>query len=240
MNKEIIILKNISRESPGLIEDVLSQQKIKYRIIDLNQKNQLPTLKNCAAVIILGGPDSANDKNNKIINELNFIKTVVSEGIPYLGICLGMQLLVKSLDGKVVACSQKEIGFIDPEGNNFTVELTEKGEKDILFKGLEQSFNVFHLHSETVELTKDIKLLGTGKYCKNQIIKAGTNAYGIQSHFELTQEMLELWANEDPDLANHNKKQLLKNFKEIQDEYMSTGRQLFENFLQITNIPRKK
>lgn len=62
----------------------------------------------------------------------------------------------------------KEVGLIDPEGNNFTVELTDEGKKDHLFEGLGHTFKVLHLHGETIELTKDIILLGVGKFPKTK------------------------------------------------------------------------
>ena len=114
------------------------------------------------------------------------------------GICLGLQTLVKAAGGRIIKSPVRETGFLDPEGSHFTTELTAAGKQDPLFEGLDHSFKVFHLHGETVELTDSITLLSTGKFCRNQIVRVGKNAYGIQCHFELTPEMLETWMNEDP------------------------------------------
>ena len=168
---------------------------------------------------MLGGPQSANDDNNKMRNELVQIRESITANIPYLGICLGFQALVKAIGGKVVKNPIEEIGFRDPENNYFTVDLTKEGKQDPLFKGLNHTFSVFHLHSETVDLPKNTKLLATGKFCRNQIAKFSSNAYGIQCHFELTPQMFEIWINEDPDLLTFDKGQLRKDFEEIKDEY---------------------
>ena len=111
--------------------------------------------------------------------------------------------------------------------------MTEEGETDPLFKGLDHSFNVFHLHGETVELTNDMTLLAVGKFCRNQIVKVGSNAYGIQCHFELTPEMFEIWINEDPDLLMLDNEVLRSDFENIKIKYTRVGRQLFQNFLNI-------
>jgi GMP synthase-like glutamine amidotransferase len=236
MEKEILIVKNITREGPGLLEAELKERAIRYTILDLNQGQNFPPIENYGAAVVLGGPDSANDRNKKIENEVGQIRETIAANIPYLGICLGLQILVKASGGKVVKSSTKEVGFIDPEGYNFTVELTEEGKKDPLFEGLDDTFEVFHLHGETVELTDDMVLLAVGKFLRNQIVRVGSNAYGIQCHFELTLEMFETWINEDMDLLALNKDDLRANFGSIQNEYTCVGRQLFKFFLKIAGF----
>ena len=233
MKKEILIIKNSTSEGPGLLVEVLKEKNVECFTVDLERRENPPPVENFGAVVVLGGPDSANDTNEKMKNELAFIRNAIDLKIPYLGICLGLQTLVKAAGGKVIKSPVKETGFIDPDGNNFTISLTDKGKQDPLFEGLNSPLNVFHLHRETVELPDNIILLATGKFCRNQVVKVGSNAYGIQSHFELTPEMFESWINEDPDLLQLNKERLQAVFNEIKDEYVKTGRQLFQNFLKI-------
>lgn len=236
LKKEIIILKNITREGPGLIEDIIKEHGIKYLIVDLNLIPDFLLNGNCGAVIVLGGPDSANDRNEKMKNELALIREVSEANIPYLGICLGLQTLVKAGGGQVVKNQTKEVGFRDQNGDLYKVELTKEGQYDALFKGLDNSFNVFHLHGETVILKENMKLLAVGKFCRNQIVKIGSNSYGIQCHFELTPEMFEIWINEDPDLQKLDQNQLRSDFITIKDKYAKVGRQLFQNFLNIAGF----
>lgn len=236
MNKELLIIKNITEEGPALLEELLIERGITYHVADLHQGQTFPEVENYQAVVVLGGPDSANDQNEKMRNELSRIRETLAANIPYLGICLGLQILVKAAGGKVVKSRVKEVGFISPDNEYFTVELTKEGKVDPLFKDLENSFNVFHLHGETVELTRDMILLGIGKFCHNQIVKVGTNAYGIQCHFELTPEMFESWISEDPDLLQLDTKTLRANFEDIKTHYTYVGRQLFANFLAIAGF----
>jgi GMP synthase (glutamine-hydrolysing) len=105
-----------------------------------------------------------------------------------------------------------------------------------LFQGLGNSLPVFQLHGETVILRDNMKLLATGEFCRNQIVKIGSTSYGIQSHFELTQDMFEIWMNEDQDLTELNKDQLQSDFETIKLKYTQTGRQLFMNFLKIAGF----
>lgn len=236
MEKEILIVKNITHEGPGILESVLQEGEIKYTVIDLHQGQVFPSIEKYNAVVVLGGPDSANDDNPKMNNELARIREIIASETPYLGICLGLQTLVKAAGGKVLKSPLREIGFIDPTGNNFTVELTSQGKQDPLFQNLDSEFKVFHLHGETVELTETMTLLGAGKFCQNQIVKVGKNAYGIQCHFELTPEMFEDWINQDPDLLQLNKLDLQANYSSLKEDYTRVGEQLFRNFLRIAGF----
>ncbi len=235
MNK-VLIVKNVSREGPGLISSVLEQEIVPFDIIDLENNDSFPSLSDYAALVILGGPDSANDKSEKITQELSQITTILNKHIPCLGICLGLQLLVKAAGGSVVKAEESEVGFFDRQGDSYMVELTEAGRNDTLFYDLPDSMPVFQLHGETVELTKDMRLLATSRGCNNQIIRITDTAYGIQSHFELTPEMLELWAEQDPDLVSIGKEELVLQFERIWPSYKQTGEILLRNYLRIAGI----
>lgn len=226
-------MKNNTREGPGLLEDVIKERNINYSIVDLEQGQSFPSVEKYGAVVVLGGSESANDENEKMKNQLARIREALAARIPYLGVCLGLQTLIKAAGGNVIKSPVKEIGLYGPDGNNFMVQLTEAGKQDALFEDLGDSFDVIHLHGETVELSDEMTLLASGSFCRNQIVKVGPNAYGIQCHFELTAEKFETWLNEDPDLVKLDKKQLLDGFETIRDKYTRVGLRLFTNFLTI-------
>lgn len=236
MKNKVLIVKNITREGPGILGETLSEKNIDFDKVDLSKGENFSFDDKYRAVIVLGGPQSANDDTYVMRNEIEQIRQVLKNNIPYLGICLGFQILVKAAGGKVNKCQVKEVGFRDPENNYFTIELTGEGKFDPLFAGLTNSFKVFQLHGETVDLTDNIKLLATGKFCINQIVKFGSFAYGIQNHFELTAEMFDEWIREDLDLLTLNKNQLRNDFRLIKDEYDVTGKRLFKNFLEIAGF----
>lgn len=231
----VLILQNVAREGPGILEAVLAKRKYHHVLVNLDKNQIIPDLDVYDAVIVLGGPDSANDDSAKMINELLYVKRALADGIPYLGICLGMQILIKAAGGSVVKAHVKEVGLIDSDGQQSTVELTKIGQNDPLLAGLSSSFDVFHLHGETVELTDSMRLLATGKYCPNQIVRVAPKMYGIQSHFELTPRMLRIWAQQDPDLLPLGEKVLLDQFTSMAETYRSVGETLFNNFLDIVD-----
>lgn len=104
---------------------MLRDENVAFDLVDLDKGQEVPALDDYKALVVLGGPDSANDDTDKMTAELARIKEGLDAGIPYLGICLGLQTLVKAAGGKVVTVKVKEIGFIDPDDNQHTVAVTE-------------------------------------------------------------------------------------------------------------------
>lgn len=241
--QKVLIVQNITREAPGLLQRLLQEVAIDYDIANLGAGDEFPDPVNYGALIVLGGPDSATDTTPKMLHELEQTKRALDAGVPYLGICLGLQTAVKVLGGEVVPSPVKEVGLTTPEGVPYSVSLTNLaltalGKKDPLFVGLRNNFRVFQLHGETVGLTKGMQLLAVGQDCPNQIIKLRRTAYGIQSHFELTREMLAEWLRADPDLTPLDAQKVMAEFDAIEEVYTITGLSLFRNFLQIAGLLR--
>lgn len=236
MGKKVLILRNTPRENPGIIEDLLKECNIDYQIIDFDSSIEIRPVQQYNALVVLGGPESANDTSEKMLCELAFIREAVNHKIPYLGICLGMQTLVKAMGGEIMKCHEAETGFRDKNGEIYNVELTEAGKNDRLFDGLPGSFDVFQLHGETIKLTDGMQLLGKSESCRNQIVRVGETAYGVQAHFELNDSLLESWITEDPDLKKLDSNTLRSDFNLLKSVYMETGRQLFSNFLEIAGL----
>lgn len=233
---KVLIVKNISREGPGLLQKVLIDNEISYDVIDLDKKEKIPETDDYSAVFVFGGPDSANDNTEKMNEELASIQKVIESKTAYLGICLGMQALVKACGGKIRKNNIHEIGWKGEDENYFTINILDEKISDPIFTGLENPLVIFHLHGETVDLTDNMELMATGKYCKNQIIKVGNSAYGFQGHFELTPEMFEEWIDNDPELKLLNRESIMEDFNHIYYEYQKIGTQIFTNFLKIAGL----
>ena len=236
MTAPILVLQNIAHEGPGIFSSVAKQRGLTLDDVDLEASEEPLSIENYIAIVVCGGPDSANDDTEKMKKEIEFVREAIERGIPYFGICLGMQILAKAAGAEVVPAEVKEIGFKDPEGEQFRIELTAAGVRAPLFKDCSESIDVFQLHGETINFNDNIELLGTGKWCRNQAIKVGSCAYGVQSHIEVTKEMFEDWLMLDPDLKRHDAAQLRKEFAAINDDYVATAECIFNNFLDIVEL----
>jgi GMP synthase-like glutamine amidotransferase len=242
-----LIVTNIQREQPGAILDVLKERNWEYNIFNLGDGDTAPSPKDYDAMIVMGGPSSANDTASQtpwMSSELDKIREALALQIPYLGVCLGMQTLVKAAGGAVIKSPRKEVGFRvsygQPLGETFSVTITSEGKTDPFFNGLPDTFPLFHLHGESVALLPSMKptatLIATAAVVPMQIIRIGKNAYGTQGHFELTPQLLETWLAVDPDLLELGEKgmeQIRKDFKTLQDQYITTAKTLYSNFLTL-------
>lgn len=233
--KQVWFIKNTVTEGPAYLQDLLKQWKIPFRICDLQRGDRLPTLSPNDIVVVLGGPMSANDKTKSMRGLLKWIQKLLKRKIPYLGICLGLQTLVKAAGGKVIKNPVKEIGLKSENGAAYQCRLTNAGKKDPLFKKFPALFPIFQLHGETVVLKKGMSLLAEGDDCTNQIVKVAGNAYGFQGHLELTRPLLKVWLDDDADLKKMNSKALLKEWSQAEKQLQGYCEKAFFNFLSIAS-----
>ena len=237
LEKKVLIVKNVHREGPGLIRTLLEENGIGFGVVGTGNINRLPNPQEYSAVILLGGPQSANDEEMK--SELEFIARTIDYDVPYLGICLGAQALVKAAGGKVERAPFKEVGCKDVKENYFQVELTEDGKNDGLLRCVNETFPIFQLHGETVTLRNGMVLLGTGKgpyQIRNQIVKVAPKTYGIQGHLEVTKPMLGRWIEQDTMFHGYDTIAISRDFRGLQHEYHQNGRTMISNFLRISGL----
>jgi GMP synthase-like glutamine amidotransferase len=230
-----LIIMNHEREGPGLLADILEEKGIRFDLVDASRSEAFPDPSDYAAVFVLGGPDSANDPSGTMQRELEFIREVLARRIPYFGICLGMQVLVKAAGGDVFPGPYTETGIVDPLGNDFAMRLTDEGAGDPVFAELPHRIRIFQLHGETVATEEPVHLLATGSWCHAQTVRVGPAAYGIQGHLEATEELIGVWAEQDADLAGLDRTLLIRDFRRLAPEFEATARKMFGNFLALAS-----
>ncbi len=142
-----------------------------------------PTMAGHSGAVIFGGPMSANDPEPFVKKEIDWIGVPLKEDKPYLGICLGAQMMVRHLGGKVEAHRDglTEIGW-------YPLRSTEHGRLLMPWPKM-----VYHFHREGFDLPRGAKLLAEGDTFPNQAIRYGDNAWGLQFHAELTRAMMQRW-----------------------------------------------
>jgi GMP synthase-like glutamine amidotransferase len=191
MPVEVLAFRHVPFEHLGLIADSLSSRGIACRYADLADGDPGGLdLHKAAALIVMGGPMSANDDLPYLRRELDLIAEAVSLGKPVLGVCLGSQLIAKALGARVYANAVREIGW-------YPVEWTATAAGDLLYRGLTTPETVFHWHGETFDLPPGAELLASSAACRHQAYRVHPNIYGLQFHLEVTPEMIAEWLDQD-------------------------------------------
>ena len=111
----LLVILHQERSTPGRVGQMLVEKGYRLDIRRPALGDDLPqTLEKHAGAIIFGGPMSANDPHDYIKAEIDWLKVPLKENKPFLGICLGAQMLSKHLGGKVEADREGkvEIGCI--------------------------------------------------------------------------------------------------------------------------------
>ena len=190
---EIIVLQHIKIEDPGYIKDLMLADGVKLTTIELDEGDEIPDdLSKFDAMFCMGGPmDTYMEKEYPwLIEEKKRIKEfVVDLKKPYLGFCLGCQLLGEVLGGKVVKSKPAEIGIMD-------INFSNEKKNDILFSSFPENIKSLQWHSYEVDgldTNKDITILASSPITKYQIFKYQNHAYGIQFHIEIKDTTVNEW-----------------------------------------------
>ena len=190
---KVIVLQHISIEDPGYIKDLMIKDGVELTTIELDEGKKIPSdLSKFDAMFCMGGPMDTwmEEKYPWLIDEKQKIKEfVIQLKKPFLGFCLGCQLLGEVAGGKVIKSKPSEIGMLD-------IEFSDNKDKDILFSTFPNKIKALQWHSyEVIDLenNKDITLLASSSTTKYQIFKYKNHAYGIQFHIEIKKTTVSDW-----------------------------------------------
>ena len=230
----VLIVKHVDSEGPGSIEVHLEKEKVPCQILNLERSNHFPKLDDLTHIILLGGPMNVYEEDQYpfLRQEDLFIKEAIQRGKRILGICLGAQLIAKALRAKVYKAPVKEIGWYD-------LSLTEEGRADPLFSRFPRTFSAFQWHGDTFDLPNAGKRIVTSSPVPNQAFRYGENAYGLQFHPEVTEELIEQWMKEydeefETEKPPHFSKEEIRRGTLIEwTDYSCRGRILISQFLSL-------
>ena len=184
-----------------------------------------------AGLVVLGGPQSANDPELEPIRQL--LRDAVSAELPTLGICLGGQLLAAANGGRVEP---------SPDGPEIGAQLIAKraaASTDPLFGPLPITPDVLQWHFDAITaLPPGAVQLASSPMCEQQAFRLGRLAWGVQFHIETTPEIVRSWAEDDASvLPDHDLDLIVSRSVAVHDDIAEVWRPFAHAFADIVREP---
>ena len=187
---KLLVLQHEKVEHPGVFRQFLAEDGHHWDAVELDAGEPLPPLDGYDGLWVMGGPMDVweEDAHPWLKEEKAYIKEAVEgKGLPFLGLCLGHQLLAEALGGSV-GPGTPEIGVME-------VQMTEEGASGVFLDGLSERFHCLQWHSAEVKaMPPGATCLATSPACAVQAMKWGPRAYSAQFHFEAEEDTVANWA----------------------------------------------
>lgn len=238
MTKRFLVFQHMPWEGPG--DHLICAAKkhgILLCVVEVWHE-PIPDLSSYDGLIVLGGePNIDQEQKYPFLKaEKAAIRYSIELGKPYLGFCLGHQLLADALGAKVGPNDRMSVGFIPGE-------ITEKGRIHPLFRDVSDSFPLFKWHSQAVQLPlpKHVEILATSTECQVEAISVHENPrlVGLQfdNHAATITNVREWiksdqeWLSQIPDL---NPEAILDSAARLETLIGKQFEVMFHNFLELT------
>ncbi len=233
--KPVLVIRNVSYETEGMLEPLLREQGLDLEIVDFQKDpSAAPRLEGHAGLVVMGGPMGANDieRYPHLARVEQLCAQAMEGGVPMVGVCLGAQVMARALGAEVFPNPVREVGWYD-------LAITEAGSTDPLFSRLEADEVVLQWHGDTFDLPEGAVLLASSPDCVNQAFRYGDAAYAIQFHLEILRPMIEEWVRRDAARGWLGRKgrisadRILGDTRAYMDRSMEIGRRVFTRFARL-------
>lgn len=225
----VLIVLHQEHSTPGRVGQRLMQRGYPLDLRRPPLGDRLPnTLENHSGAVVFGGPMSANDREDHIRHETDWLRVPLTENKPLIGICLGAQMLVNHLGGRVEPRTDGEV-----EIGWYSLDATEEGRKLMDWPPM-----VYQFHMEGFSLPNGAVHLASSPTYPNQAFRYGDNAWAVQFHAELTLAMTHRWAVRGAHRFNLPGAQIGKHHLRGRHAYDGAVSRWLDDFLDIVFGPR--
>lgn len=211
----ILVFQHIAAEHPGIFRNYLHEDGIEWIPVEWDEGETIDDIDGFDALWVMGGPMDVWEEQQYpwLKLEKSIIRNAVLEqNIPYLGFCLGHQLLADALDGAVGMAEEPEIGILD-------IHSTADGVQNPFLNNLPGTIKCLQWHSaEVTRAPQNAKILASTPACNIQAMSIGQHALSVQFHIEITPTTVSEWGD-IPAYKSALEKKLGKNaFEQINTE----------------------
>ena len=230
---KFLVLQHIPIEHPGIFRDFIKRDGIETYTVELDEGDLIPDLKSYDAMIVMGGPMDTWQEDQypwlKAEKESIYEFTCIQKK-PYLGLCLGAQLL-----GEVIGADVRKMEV--PEIGALTIDISDH---ESIFNNMPNEIRVLQWHSyEVSNLPKEANLLASSNDCLVQAFSFN-KAFGLQFHVEQTKETVLQWSCVpeyklalEETLGKGALEKFEKDINYNLSDFNKKAEQIYNNFLQV-------
>ena len=240
---KILVFQHVAFEILGTLDPLLKSYGFRIRYVNFGRDPEArPRLEGYDGLVVLGGPMSVNDTaaHLHLDTEAELILEAIERRMPVLGICLGAQLIARTLGAWVGRNPEKEIGWYD-------VQPTPDAREDPLLRHLGDSERIFQWHGDAFELPEGAVHLASSAACANQAFRYREHVYGFQFHLEVDERLIERWLRTpvhrqeleglvgqiDPETIRSDTRARILSAKELSDR-------IFGEWVKLFGAPRRR
>lgn len=235
--KRILVFKHMACQNPGIFRDYAAEFGVEFDEIDLHAGDQIPDLEGYDGLWSMGGSMDVWQQREFpwLVDEIDSIREAVEDRqLPFLGICLGHQLLAVAMGGEAGPGESSEIGL-------FGIRRTEQGRNHPLLEGLPDSAPWINIHrAEVTRPPPGASILAVSDRCANHVMQVGATAFSCQFHPEVCDHTMDNWMlipgipeALETLIGGHGMRQFETSVAASLEAHNAAARQLFANWLKL-------
>lgn len=191
--KKIHCFRHVSFEGLGCMKKWFNEKSYPITYTDFFESDfRIPSPQDYDVLIIMGGPMGTYEEEQYawLKAEKEAIRKAIDNHKAVIGICLGSQLIANTLGAKVYKNAEKEIGW-------WKIKFSNEGKKVAPFDTFNEEITVFQWHGDTFDIPKGATRIASSDICKNQAFIYNHKVLGLQFHFEVDKENIQLISDSD-------------------------------------------